>query len=67
MGYGIRCKNTIIHELIHCIPFCNNHGSEFKKYAVYINQKLGCDIKRVGNPKDDYAKSNIPYQEKKVG
>lgn len=59
-------KNTIIHELIHCIPFCNNHGPEFKKYATYINQKLGYDIKRVGNPKEDYAKSNVPYQEKIV-
>ena len=33
-------KNTIMHELIHCIPFCNNHGKEFKKYANYINEKL---------------------------
>ena len=23
-------KNTIMHELIHCIPNCNNHGKEFK-------------------------------------
>lgn len=60
-------KNTIIHELIHCIPFCNNHGEEFKKYATYINQKLGYDIKRVGNPKEDYAKSNVPYQETETG
>lgn len=58
-------KNTIFHEMIHCIPFCNNHGEEFKKYAAYINQKLGYNIKRVGNPKEDYAKSNIPYQEEK--
>jgi len=57
-------KNTIIHELIHCIPFCNNHGKEFKKYARYINQKLGYDIKRAGNPKVDFEKSNIPYSEK---
>lgn len=56
-------KNTILHEMIHCIPFCNNHGEEFKKYASYINKKLGYDIKRVGNPKEDYEKSNIPYIE----
>ncbi len=56
-------KNTIIHELIHCIPFCNNHGEEFKKYANYINKKLGYNIKRIGNPKEDYQKSNIPYEE----
>ena len=30
-------KNTIMHELIHCMPYCNNHGTEFKKYANMIN------------------------------
>ena len=30
-------KNTIMHELIHCLPYCNNHGKEFKKYAEFIN------------------------------
>lgn len=24
-------KNTIIHEIIHCFPYCNNHGEQFKK------------------------------------
>lgn len=56
-------KNTIIHELIHCIPNCNNHGKEFKKYANYINTKLGYTIKTTGNKKEDYEKSNIQYQE----
>ena len=40
-------KNTIIHELIHCIPYCNNHGEQFKKYAKYINKNLVYDISRV--------------------
>lgn len=56
-------KNTIIHELIHCIPFCSNHGQEFKKYANIINRKLGYNITTVGNKKDDYKKSNIEYIE----
>lgn len=56
-------KNTIMHELIHCIPFCNNHGKEFKQYAKLINEKLGYDITRVGNKKEDYQKSQIEYQE----
>lgn len=59
-------KNTIIHELIHCIPFCNNHGAEVKKYAAYINSKLGYDVKRLGNPKEDYQKSNKQYQEEAI-
>lgn len=40
-------KNTIMHEIIHCLPDCNNHGKVFKKYAIYINQNLGYNISRV--------------------
>ena len=57
-------KNTVIHELIHCLPYCNNHGSEFKKYANIINEKLGYNITRVGNKKQDFEKSNLEYIEK---
>ena len=56
-------KNTIIHELIHCIPYCNNHGIEFKKYAKLINNTYGYDISRVGDKKKDYEKSNLEYSE----
>ena len=56
-------KNTILHEIIHCIPYCNNHGAEFKKYANYINQELGYNISRLGNKKEDYSKSNAEYKE----
>lgn len=54
-------KNTIMHELIHCIPFCNNHGKEFKKHAQYINQKLGYQITTKGNKEQDYQASGIEY------
>ena len=57
-------KNTILHEIIHCLPKCNNHGKEFKNYAKYINNKLGYNISRLGNKKEDYQKSNINYEEK---
>ena len=56
-------KNTIIHELIHCFPGCNNHGKEFKVYANYINEKLGYTISRLGNKEEDYKNSNIEYTE----
>ena len=56
-------KNTIVHELIHCVPYCNDHGEVFKKYAKYINEKLGYDINRTGNKKEDYEKSNLNYSE----
>lgn len=51
-------KNTIIHELIHCMPGCNDHGKEFKEIAKLINNKLGYNITRVGNKREDYIKSN---------
>ena len=57
-------KNTIIHEIIHCLPNCNNHGEHFKKYANYINNKLSYNISRVGNKKEDYLKSNLEYKER---
>ena len=57
-------KNTIIHELIHCLPYCNNHGVNFKKYANLINAKLQYNISRVGNKKEDFQDSNLEYKEK---
>lgn len=58
-------KNTIMHELIHCFPGCNNHGNMFKDYAKMINQKLGYDISRLGNKAMDYKKSNLEYSDNK--
>ena len=59
-------KNTIIHELIHCMPKCNNHGEYFKNYAKNINEKLGYNISRTGNKQKDFEKSNIEYNEKPI-
>lgn len=56
-------KNTIIHELIHCMPYCTNHGEEFKKCARIINDKLGYEISRTGNKEEDFQKSNLEYKE----
>lgn len=57
-------KNTIIHEIIHCFPDCNNHGKQFKKFSKIINEKLGYNISRLGNKKEDYEKSNLEFNEK---
>lgn len=37
----IRLENTIIHELIHTIPGCMNHGPKFKFYADAVNMRYG--------------------------
>lgn len=58
-------KNTIIHEIIHCFPDCNNHGKEFKKYSKLINEKLGYNISRLGNKQEDYEKSNLEFKQEK--
>lgn len=57
-------KNTIIHELVHCLPYCNNHGKYFKEYANLINMKLGYNISRVGNKQKDFEESNLEYEDK---
>ena len=56
-------KNTIMHEIIHCFPECNNHGKTFKCFANYINQKLGYNITRLGDIEADYKKSNLEFKE----
>lgn len=56
-------KNTIIHEILHCLPNCNNHGKLFQDYACYINQRLGYNIKTLGNKEEDYKKSNLNFEE----
>ena len=59
-------KNTIIHEIIHCLPDCNNHGKEFKKYGKLVNENLGYNISRLGNKKEDYEKSNLEFKEENL-
>lgn len=55
-------KNTIIHEILHCLPYCNNHGLLFQNYACYINQELGYNIKTLGNKQADYKRSNLDFE-----
>lgn len=35
----IRLEECMIHELIHTIPGCNNHGYKFKQIANRVNRK----------------------------
>lgn len=56
-------KNTIIHELIHCLPNCNNHGKEFKCHARLVKENLGYNITRLGNKEEDYRKSGIEFKQ----
>lgn len=41
-----RLNETILHEMIHTLPGCFNHGSTFKKYCVCLNKKYGYSLQR---------------------
>lgn len=58
-------KNTIMHEIIHCLPYCSNHGEQFKKYANYINKKLNYNVSRLGNKKEDFEQSNVKIEKER--
>lgn len=42
-------RNTMIHELLHTLPNCMNHGAIWKRYAKTVNEKLGYNVSRCGN------------------
>lgn len=37
-------EEIILHELIHTINGCFNHGAKFKKYCNILNEKYGYEI-----------------------
>lgn len=41
--------NTMIHEVLHTIEGCMNHGKQWKAYATTIKSKYGIDIKRTSS------------------
>ena len=42
----ISIKTTIIHEILHTVKGCMNHGPEWKRVANIMNRKYGYNIKR---------------------
>lgn len=47
--YTLNCdkeliKNILLHEIIHLIPNCFNHGRNFLYYMYLINRKLGANV-----------------------
>lgn len=46
------CKETIIHEILHTVDLCYNHGKEWKRNAQIMNQTYGYNIKRVDSTLD---------------
>lgn len=51
-------KDTLYHEVIHCIPGCFNHGSQFKAVAARVNAAYGVDVDTSKKDQEAYAKKN---------
>lgn len=60
--------NTILHELIHSVKGCFNHGKNWKAVAEKINRKYGYNIKRIssaeekGVSSETIPKRNVKYK-----
>lgn len=40
--------DTLVHEVLHTLPGCQNHGPNWKNAAAIVNRKYGYDITRTG-------------------
>lgn len=45
-------KDTVIHELLHAVDGCMNHGYEWQSLADKVNKAYGYNIKRCTSPAD---------------
>lgn len=63
-----RLNETIIHEVIHTLPNCFNHGSEFKRMANKFNRNYpSYNIKRCSESMETYGiviDTESPYRYK---
>jgi predicted SprT family Zn-dependent metalloprotease len=39
-------RNTLVHEMLHTVDKCFNHGNTWKYNAMLLNRKYGYDISR---------------------
>lgn len=55
-------EDTIMHEVIHAVPDCDNHGEKWKTVADKINKKYGYNIKRTANLADMGISKDVFYK-----
>ena len=55
-------KNTLLHELIHTIDGCFNHGSNFKKQAEIVNKLYGYNVQRGNSYQEFKNQLNFKYE-----
>lgn len=46
---GAESLDTMIHEILHCLPECFNHGKHWKHEAYRVNELLGMNIDTKAN------------------
>lgn len=53
--------NTLIHELLHTLPNCQNHGPQWKAYGKKIHKMTGIEISRLGELPIPASQLNYKY------
>lgn len=41
-----KAMNTVVHEILHTVDGCMNHGKKWQSHALTMNRKFGYDISR---------------------
>lgn len=56
-------RQTLLHELLHTCPGCQNHGVLWKRYAALVSRETGCQITRTYPRKSEppSAPADFPY------
>ncbi len=53
-------RDTVVHELLHTVPGCMNHGKAWKQLAAQVNRSLpGYRIRRL-TPREEKGAAQIP-------
>lgn len=52
-------RNTLIHELIHTVPGGDSHTGEWKKWARFVSEKTGYQIRRYDGDETEQDKANL--------
>lgn len=53
--------NTLMHEVLHTVDGCMNHGKQWKYYAGIINLKYGLNIKSATTAAEKKIEDNDSY------
>ena len=58
-------RNTMIHEILHCVDGCTGHTGKWKALADICNEKLGTRIRRCSDYSDMTSCKDVLYPEGK--